>query len=46
MRTLAVYLVLVLLVLVSLAAGFFAADYPQWCRREHWCAADWPRRPA
>ena len=46
MRTLAVYLTLLALLLVSLAAGFFAADWPQWCRREHWCAPDWPRRPA
>ena len=44
MRTVAVYLTLLLLVLVSLGAGFVASDWPRWCSREHWCAPGWPRR--
>jgi hypothetical protein len=44
MRALAVYLTLLLLVLVSLGAGYLASDWPSWCRRVHWCAPDWPHR--
>jgi hypothetical protein len=42
MRTLRVYLLLLLLLGVSLGAGFFAADWPMWCSRAHWCAPGWP----
>jgi hypothetical protein len=43
MRLIAVYLTLLLLLLVSVAAGFIAADLPRWCSRAHWCGRDWPR---
>jgi hypothetical protein len=43
MRTFRIYLLLLLLLLVSLAAGFVAADWPTWCSRAHWCAPGWPR---
>lgn len=42
MRTLRVYLLLLLLLAFSLGAGFFAADWPTWCVRAHWCAPGWP----
>ena len=42
MRTLAVYLTLLALLLVSLATGFLAADWPTWCGRVHLCAPGWP----
>jgi hypothetical protein len=44
MRTLAVYLTLLGLLAISLAAGYVAADWPQWCTRVHWCAPGWPPR--
>jgi len=43
MRTLRVYLLLLVLLGVSLGAGFFAADWPSLCARAHWCAPGWPR---
>ena len=44
MRTVRVYLLLLVLLGVSLGAGFFAADWPTGCARAHWCAPGWPRR--
>jgi len=41
-RTLRVYLMLLLLLGVSLGAGFFAAEWPTVCTRAHWCASGWP----
>jgi hypothetical protein len=46
MRTLRVYLLLLGLILVSLAAGFTAADWPAWCSRARWCAPGWPHPAA
>ena len=40
MRTLVVYLTLVILLLLSVGAGFVASDWPNWCSRAHWCRAD------
>jgi hypothetical protein len=45
MRTLAVYLTLLTLLLLSLGVGFLAADFPTWCGREHLCRAGWPPAP-
>jgi hypothetical protein len=45
MRTVAVYLTLLLLLLVSIGAGIIASDWPQWCARWNWCAPDAPRPP-
>jgi hypothetical protein len=42
MRIVFVYVTLLILVLVSLGAGFFASDWPRWCSRAHWCAPGWP----
>jgi protein-S-isoprenylcysteine O-methyltransferase Ste14 len=42
MRSLAVYLTLLVLLAVSIAAGFIASDWPRWCRWLGWCAANWP----
>jgi hypothetical protein len=42
MRTIAVYLTLLGLLLLSVAVGFLAADFPSWCGREHLCRAGWP----
>ncbi len=44
MRSLAVYLTLLILLVASIAAGVIASDWPSWCRRAHWCEADWPQR--
>jgi hypothetical protein len=43
MRVLTDYLTLLLLLLVSVGAGFIASDWPQWCSRAHWCSGEWPR---
>jgi protein-S-isoprenylcysteine O-methyltransferase Ste14 len=42
MRSLAVYLTLLVLLAVSIAVGFIASDWPRWCRWLGWCAANWP----
>jgi hypothetical protein len=42
MRSLAVYLTLLVLLTVSIVIGFIASDWPDWCRRFNWCAANWP----
>jgi hypothetical protein len=42
MRSLAVYLTLLLLLTVSGWIGVIASDWPGWCRWAHWCAANWP----
>jgi hypothetical protein len=42
MRSLAVYLTLLVLLTVSIGVGFIASDWPRWCRWAHWCAANWP----
>jgi hypothetical protein len=44
MRSLAVYLTVLILLAVSVAAGCVASDWPNWCHRLQWCAADWPQR--
>jgi hypothetical protein len=44
MRALVVYLTLLALLAISFGAGYIASDWPHWCARAHWCAADWPRR--
>jgi hypothetical protein len=46
MRVFAVYLTLLVLLLVSVGAGFIASDWPRWCTRAHWCSGEWPRHPA
>jgi hypothetical protein len=46
MRLIAVYLTLLLLLLISVAAGLIASDWPRWCSRAHWCGRDWPRAAA
>jgi len=43
MRSLAIYLTLLLLLALSVGAGIIASDWPTWCRRAQWCAADWPQ---
>jgi hypothetical protein len=42
MRSLAVYLMLLLLVMVSIAVGVIASDWPRWCHWAQWCAPNWP----
>ena len=42
MRMFAVYLTLLLLLLVSIGAGYVASDWPVWCRRAHLCVPSWP----
>jgi hypothetical protein len=44
MRAVVVYLTLLLLLALSIGAGFIASDWPHWCAWAHWCAQDWPRR--
>jgi hypothetical protein len=44
MRATVVYLILLALFTVSIGVGLLASDWPRWCHRLHWCAADWPRR--
>jgi hypothetical protein len=44
MRAVVVYLTLLLLLALSIGAGFIASDWPHWCARAHWCAQDWPQR--
>jgi hypothetical protein len=38
MRRLAVYLTLVVLLAVSLAAGYIASEWPRYCHRLGWCS--------
>jgi hypothetical protein len=42
MRTMVVYLTLLLLLVLSLGAGIVASDWPHWCAEWHLCAPDWP----
>jgi hypothetical protein len=42
MRSLTVYLTLLVLLVLSIGAGIIASDWPRWCRWAHWCAANWP----
>jgi hypothetical protein len=42
MRSLVVYLVLLLLFAVSIGIGVVASDWPGWCRWLNWCSANWP----
>jgi hypothetical protein len=44
MRAVVVYLTLLILLALSIGAGYVAADWPYWCVRWHWCAEDWPLR--
>ncbi len=45
MRPVLVYLTVLVLLGLSLGAGYIASDWPHWCARAHWCPADWlPRR--
>jgi hypothetical protein len=44
MRIVRVYLTLLLLLLVSGAAGVIASDWPSWCHARHWCTAEFPAR--
>lgn len=37
MRRFAVYLALLLVFAISLAAGWVASDWPRWCVRLGWC---------
>jgi len=43
MKRFAVYLTLMLLLAVSIAAGWVAADWPRWCRQAQWCDQSFPR---
>lgn len=45
MRVLRVYLTLLVLLLLSAAAGIVASDWPSWCHVHHWCTAGFPGRP-
>ena len=45
MRVVRVYLTLLVLLLISAAAGYIAADWPSKCHAHHWCAAGFPGRP-
>jgi hypothetical protein len=38
-----VYVAVVVVLVVSLAAGWVAADWPQWCRRLQWCVSSFPQ---
>jgi len=42
MRSLTVYLTLLLVLAISIGIGFVASDWPRWCRTVQWCAANWP----
>lgn len=44
MRVLAVYFTLLILLTVSVAAGYFASNWPQWCHSLNWCDAGWPQQ--
>lgn len=43
MKRFAVFLTLILLLAVSIAAGWIAADWPRWCQRAQWCDPDFPQ---
>jgi hypothetical protein len=45
MRAVVVYLTLLLLLALSIAAGYIASDWPRWCAGRHWCDEGWPRHP-
>jgi hypothetical protein len=42
MRVVAVYLIVLVLLAISIAAGYIAADWPHWCRMMHGCQSGWP----
>jgi len=42
MRSLIVYLTVLILLAISIGVGFIASDWPRWCRLAQWCAANWP----
>jgi hypothetical protein len=42
MRSMIVYLTVLILLALSVGAGLVASDWPRWCHAAHWCAADWP----
>jgi len=42
MRSMTVYLTLLLLLTLSIGIGVIASDWPRWCSWAHWCAANWP----
>jgi hypothetical protein len=42
MRAVVVYLTLLLLLALSLGAGFMASDWPRWCSRLSLCTPGWP----
>ncbi|HTP39993.1 MAG TPA: hypothetical protein VMI92_10510 [Steroidobacteraceae bacterium] len=43
MRRTAVYLAVVAVLVVSLLAGWVAADWPRWCVDLQWCLPGFPR---
>jgi hypothetical protein len=38
MRSIIVYLTLVVVLAVSIGVGFIASDWPRWCRMLQWCS--------
>jgi hypothetical protein len=42
-RRLKVYIAVVVVLAVSLAIGWVAADWPQWCGRLQWCDSHFPQ---
>jgi hypothetical protein len=38
-----VYAAVLVVLAVSLAAGWIAADWPSWCKRLQWCASNFPQ---
>jgi hypothetical protein len=41
-KSLGVYAVLIAVLLLAIAAGWLAADWPQLCWQMGWCTADFP----
>ncbi|HWW21916.1 MAG TPA: hypothetical protein VNZ06_14040 [Steroidobacteraceae bacterium] len=41
MRSLIVYFTVAVVLAISIGVGFIASDWPRWCHRAQWCAADW-----
>jgi hypothetical protein len=42
-KRLVVYVAVAAVLAVSLAAGWVAADWPDWCKRLQWCAQNFPQ---
>ena len=42
MRSLAVYLTILVLLIASIGVGLVASDWPHYCHNWNWCAANWP----